>query len=59
MTSLRLVAAVMATASFVCVLTVVATLTVTEMFAPAAATAHLGFVLALAPGILVTCGSLS
>jgi len=58
MMSLRLVVAVAvtATASFGCVLTGVATLSVTEMFAPAVATAHLGFVLAVPSSILVTRG---
>jgi hypothetical protein len=60
MMSLRLAAAVAvtATASFGCLLTVVATLSVTEMFAPAAATAHLGFVMAVPSSILITCGGL-
>jgi hypothetical protein len=56
MTSLRPVAAVVVTAaaSLGCVLTVVATLSVPEMLAPAAATAHLGIVPALPSSIVVT-----
>jgi len=48
---------VMATACFGCVL-IVATLSVTNTFAPADATAHLGFVLAVPSSIIVTCGRL-
>jgi hypothetical protein len=61
MMSLPLVAAVtvMVTACFGGVLTSVATLSVTEMFVPAVATGHLGFVLAVPSSIIVTCGRFS